>query len=144
MSDQDNFKIARDFIAAYDNKNWEKYSSFTTNDFVYDEKATQRRIEGTGQMIESFQGWAKAFPDSKCKITNCFGNNDFVAMEIVWTGKHTGPLTTPFGTFAPTNKSFNLCSAYFMNFKNGKMKEAHQYFDFNDLQRQLGLNNNKR
>ena len=107
MSDQDNnnnlnnyYKIARDFINCYDNKSWDKFSSFTTTDLVYDEKATQRRIEGTGQMVEAFQGWAKAFPDSKGKITNCFGNGDFVALEVTWTGKHTGPLTTPFGTFA--------------------------------------------
>lgn len=138
MAEQENIKVARDFIAAYDTKSWDKHTTLTTPDIVYDEKASRRRTEGVGQMVEAFQGWAKAFPDSKGKVTSCFGSGDLVALEVTWTGKHTGPLTTPTGTIAPSSKSFSLPAAYVMTFKAGKIKEARQYFDMADLLRQVG------
>ena len=71
MAEQDNVKVAREFIAAYDAKSWDRYTSLSAPDIAYDEKATQRRTEGVGQMVEAYQGWAKAFPDSKGKVTSC-------------------------------------------------------------------------
>lgn len=138
MAEKDNVKIARDFIAAYDMKSWDKYAGLCTSDVVYDEKATQRRTQGVGQMVEAHQTWGTAFPDSKGKITNCFGGGDLVGMEVTWTGKHTGALTTPAGTIPPTNKPVNVPAAFVITFQGGKIKEAHHYFDMADLLRQIG------
>ena len=57
---------------------------------------------------------------------------------MTWTGRHTGPMTTPTGTIAPSGRSISLPSAFVMTFKGGKIKEARQYFDMADLLRQVG------
>ena len=138
MTEQDNIKVARDYVAAYDAKNWDKYAVLTTPDVIYEERPTQRRLEGRGQVIEAHQGWARAFPDSKGKVTRCFGNGELVALEVTWTGKHTGPMTTPSGTIPPTGKPISVPSAMVLTFQGGKVKEVTQYFDMADLLRQVG------
>ena len=138
MAEQDNIRIAREFVAAFDTKSWDKYTSLATEDVVLDEKATQRRLEGLGQMVEAFQGWAKAFPDAKGKVTSALSSGDLVALEVTWTGKHTGPMTTPAGTVAASGKSISLPAAMVFAFRSGKVKELREYFDLSDLLRQVG------
>ena len=56
-------EIAKASVTAYNDKNWSKAKDTLAPDAVYDEKATHRRIQGAGEIIEAWQGWAKAFPE---------------------------------------------------------------------------------
>ena len=58
-------EIAKAAITAYNEKDWSKGKEILAADAVYDEKGTNRRIQGAGEIIEAWQDWAKAFPDSK-------------------------------------------------------------------------------
>ena len=58
-------EIAKAAVIAYNEKDWSKARDILAADAVYDEKGTHRRIQGAGEIIEAWQGWAKAFPDSK-------------------------------------------------------------------------------
>ena len=57
--------IAKAAVIAYNEKDWSKARDILAANAVYDEKGTNRRIQGAGEIIEAWQGWAKAFPDSK-------------------------------------------------------------------------------
>jgi hypothetical protein len=59
------FEIAKPGITAYNDKDWSKAKELLAPDAVYDEQGTQCRIESAGEMIQAWQGWARAFPDSK-------------------------------------------------------------------------------
>lgn len=138
MPQENHLQTARRFVAAFDAKSWNDYANLATPDVVYEEKATQRRSEGAGQMVELFQGWARAFPDARGKITSCFGSGDLVALEVTWTGVHSGPLSTSDATIAASGKSISLPAAYVLAFQSGKVREARHYFDLADLLRQIG------
>ena len=58
-------ETAKGTTIAYNDKNWDRVKAMVAENGVYDEKATGRRVEGVGKIIEVWQAWAKAFPDSK-------------------------------------------------------------------------------
>ena len=79
-------EIAKASITAYNDKNWSKVKDVLAANAVYDEKGTHRRIQGTGEIIEAWQGWAKAFPDSKATFVREFARGDTAVLEVVVEG----------------------------------------------------------
>jgi hypothetical protein len=79
-----------------------------TTDAVHDEKSTNRRIQGRDNIIETWQGWAKAFPDSKATFVREVASGDTAILELVWKGVHSGPLQTPTGEIPATNKLIEM------------------------------------
>src|SRR3954464_6376659 len=122
-------EVAKASITAYNDKDWNKVKELLAADAVYDEKGTHRRIQGAGEIIQAWQGWAKAFPDSKATFVREFESGDTVVLEIVWKGVHTGPLQTPTGTIPPSNRSIEMPACQVVRVVNGKLKSASHYFD---------------
>ena len=65
-------------------------------------------IPGVGKIIETWQDWAKAIPDSKATFVREFASGDTAVFELVWKGVHTGPLQTPTGTIPASNKPIEV------------------------------------
>jgi steroid delta-isomerase-like uncharacterized protein len=101
-------EIAKAEVTAYNEKDWNKTRDMLSADAMYDEKATHRRLEGAGQIIEVFQGWANAFPDSKATFIREFASENTAVLELVWKGVHSGPLQTPTGTIPASNKPIEV------------------------------------
>ena len=53
------------------------------------------RLQGINQILEAWQGWGKAIPDSKATFVGEYASGDTAVLEMVWKGVHTGPLQTP-------------------------------------------------
>ena len=90
-------EIAKAATTAYNDKNWDKLKALFAENGVYDEKGSGRRIQGAALVIEAWQGWAKAIPDSKATFVAEYASGDTAILEVVWKGKHTGPLQMPAG-----------------------------------------------
>jgi ketosteroid isomerase-like protein len=93
-------EIAKALITAYNEKNWSKVKDMLAADAVYDEKGTHRQIQGVGEIIDAWQGWAKTIPNSKATFVREFASGDTAIFELVWKGVHAGPLQTPTGSYA--------------------------------------------
>lgn len=130
--------IAKAAVTAYNEKDWSKAKDILAANAVYDEKGTNRRIEGAGEIIEAWQGWAKAFPDSKATFVREFASGDTAVLELVWKGTHTGPLQTPTGTIPPSNKPIELPACQIVQVEGGKAKSASHYFDMLTMLTQIG------
>ncbi|MBI1893726.1 MAG: nuclear transport factor 2 family protein [Candidatus Rokubacteria bacterium] len=96
-------ETAKGATIAYNDKNWDKVKAVFAENGIYDEKATSRRIQGVGKIIETWQGWAKAIPDSKATFVGEYASGDTAIIEVVWKGGHTGVLQTPTGTIPPSS-----------------------------------------
>ena len=131
-------EIAKAAVTAYNEKDWNKGKDILAADAVYDEKGTHRRIQGAGEIIEAWQGWAKAFPDSKATFVREFASGDTAVLELVWKGVHTGPLQTPTGTIPPSNKPIEMPACQVVQVEGGKVKSASHYFDMLTLLTQIG------
>ena len=131
-------EIAKASVTAYNDKNWSKAKDTLAPDAVYDEKATHRRIQGAGEIIEAWQGWAKAFPDSKATFIREFASGDTAVLELVWKGVHTGPLQTPTGAIPASNKPIEVPACEVFRIEGEKIKSASHYFDMLTLLKQIG------
>ena len=58
-------------------------------DFVYDEVATLRKVQGVDQCLPLWRGWATAFPDSKATFHGAVVSGNTVVLELTWKGTHT-------------------------------------------------------
>jgi steroid delta-isomerase-like uncharacterized protein len=131
-------EIAKAAVIAYNEKDWSKAKDILAADAVYDEKGTHRRIQGAGEIIEAWQGWAKAFPDSKATFVREFASGDTAVLELVWKGVHTGPLQTPTGTIPPSNKAIEVPACQVVVVEGDKLKSASHYFDMLTMLTQIG------
>jgi steroid delta-isomerase-like uncharacterized protein len=131
-------EIAKAAITAYNEKDWNKTRDLLAADAVYDEKATNRRLEGSGPIIEAFQGWAAAFPDSKATFIREFVSDDTAVLELVWKGVHTGPLQTPTGAIPASNKPIEVPACEVFRVEGEKIKSSSHYFDMLTLLKQIG------
>ena len=70
------FETAKAATTAYNEKNWSALKSAFAENGVYDEKATSGRVQGVGKILEVWQGWAKAIPDSKATFVGEYASGD--------------------------------------------------------------------
>lgn len=131
-------ETAKAAVIAYNEKNWDKARATLVEKGVYDEKATGRRLQGINQIIEAWQGWAKAFPDSKATFVAEYAAGDTAVLELVWKGVHTGPLQMPGGTIPPSNKAIEVPACQVVTVQGGKAQTVNHYFDLATLLRQIG------
>ena len=139
VSPQTMIEVAKAPILAYNDKNWQKAKASMTPNFVYDEVATHRRVEGADQAIVLWKGWAEAFPDSKGTFHAAHVSGSTVVLEVTWKGTHQGPLQTPKGPVPATGKRISVRSCIVAELDGEKVKLERQYFDMGTLLQQLGL-----
>ena len=139
LSPQQLIDAAKAPLLAYNQKDWNAVRSNITQDFIYDEVGTGRKVQGADQTIALFQGWAEAIPDSKATFDNVVASGNTVLLEVTWRGTHTGPLKTPKGYFAPTGKKIELRACAVVELLNGKANLQRHYFDMATLLQQLGI-----
>jgi steroid delta-isomerase-like uncharacterized protein len=131
-------EIAKAPITAYNDKDWSKAKDTLAADAVYDEKGTHRRIQGAGEIIEAWQGWAEAIPDSKATVVREIASGNTAVLELLWKGVHTGPLKTPTGAIPASNKPIEVPACQIVQVEGGKIKSISHYFDMLTLLTQIG------
>jgi steroid delta-isomerase-like uncharacterized protein len=138
ISPQQLIATAKAPVIAYNQKDWNTARASLSPDFVYDEVATHRRVQGADQAIALWQGWAAAIPDSKATFHDALASGNTVVLEVTWKGTHQGPLHLPQGPIAATGKSIEIRSCMLIEVAGGKVRLQRQYFDMATLLRQLG------
>jgi len=131
-------ETAKAAVIAYNEKNWDKVRGLVVEKGVYDEKATGRRLQGVSQIIEAWQGWAKAFPDSKATFIGEHAAGDTAVLEMVWKGVHTGPLQMPTGAISPSGRPIEMPACQVVKVEGGKVQTMTHYFDLATMLRQIG------
>ena len=98
-------------------------------------------IKGKEAIRQNLGSWLKAFPDMKFEVVEpVLSEGNDVLFQGRISGTHTGDLTTPQGTVAPTNKKFQFAGAGFWRLNSqGLVSEERRYYDTAALRDQLGL-----
>jgi steroid delta-isomerase-like uncharacterized protein len=129
---------AREQVAAFNGGDWQGLRAGLASDSRYEELGTERKVDGPEQIVELFKGWKQAFPDAVGTVTSAVASGDKAALEVTWTGTHTGPLVTAEGTIPASGKRQQTPGAIFFTFAGDKIKESRQYFDSLTLLKQIG------
>jgi steroid delta-isomerase-like uncharacterized protein len=138
MAEQDLIRVARENIDAFSAGDWQRFRATMTPDIVYNELATQRRVEGPDAYLQLARGWKEAFPDGRGAVTNAFVSANTVTLEITWEGTQTGPLTGPAGTIPASGKAMKFRAAGVITIQGEKIKEFNHYFDLMTMLQQIG------
>jgi len=137
-SPQQLINTAKAPILAYNAKDWNAARSAITDDFIYDEVGTRRKVQGADQALSLWKGWAAAFPDSKASFDNALASGETVVLEVTWRGTHTGPLQTPRGPLAPTGIRIEVRACMALELAGDRVRVQRQYFDMATMMEQLG------
>ena len=100
----DKVRLAKEGIEAFSAGDWERFKAPLSSDAVYEELATQRKVQGPDQIVEASKGWKEAFPDATGTITKVTEGADTVVLEITWQGTHRGDLVSAMGTIPASQK----------------------------------------
>lgn len=138
MTREELIQTARASVEAYNEKDWEAAREALSPDIVYDEVASNRRVEGTKEVLNTWRGWAKAFPDSKGTIEEERVDGDTVVFCLRWRGTHSGPLSLPTGEILPTQKKIDVRGCQVIRLEDDVAVEITHYFDMLTMLSQLG------
>ena len=130
---------AKALFLAYNDKNWTAVRAAITPDFVYDEVATARKVQGADETIAIWQGWATALPDSRATFHRELASGNMVVLEHTWNGTHSGPLEMPTGTIPATGKRIDVRACAVLEIVGDKAALLRHYFDMATLLQQLGV-----
>jgi steroid delta-isomerase-like uncharacterized protein len=139
MSQESLTDAARGFIEAYNAADWNRLEAAMTPDCVYDEIGTGRRADGAHEVVDLFNGWKRAMPDSEGTVTSVCASDDTAALEVTWNGTLTGPMAGPQGEIAPTGKHQTTRASFTFRFEGDAIKESRQYFDVMSFMQQVGV-----
>jgi Predicted ester cyclase len=131
--------IARDLIDAFNTADWERVRSLASPDIVYEEAGTGRRIQGMGDYLAMAQGWRQTFPDVTGQVQSLLSSGGTVAVEVTWTGTHTGPLVTPGAEIPATGKPISITSTLWYQIDGGQVQNLRHHLDVLGMLTQLGV-----
>jgi predicted ester cyclase len=96
-------------------------------------------LHGRDQLRQYMESQWIAFPDGALSFGEQVLGKDLAATELGFTGTHTGPMTTPQGSIAPTGRRVSVRFASILQIKEGLVASEHIYLDQLEMLTQLGL-----
>jgi steroid delta-isomerase-like uncharacterized protein len=138
MAEQDAIKAVQANIAAFNAGDAQKMAATLADNTVYEEMATQRRLQGKEAAVKLALEWRQAFPDAKGTIQRITASGNTVTAEILWEGTHKGTLTSPAGAIPATGKRVQMRAVQVTTVEGGKLKQTNHYFDLMTMLQQIG------
>ena len=130
--------VANEFIEAFNEADWERFSATCSADVVYEEKGSNRTVKGREGVLEAAKGWRTAFPDIRGKIFQSTAEGTTAALEITWIATHNGPLELPTGTLPATGKRVEFDGVQIFIVEGGKVTHMRHYLDLLTMLSQVG------
>lgn len=139
MHQEENVRIAKEFYAAWNDRDFDRGAALMADDAEILIVGTGERYRGPAGSIEFSHMWADGFPDGRVEVTDTIAEGDRVVVLYRGRGTHTGTLKSSAGEIPATGKqvTLDLCDVY--EIRGGKVQSALTYFDSGSLLTQLGL-----
>jgi hypothetical protein len=136
MVTADQARALRDFVDAYNARDWQRMQTGLASDCIYQEIARPvHEVQGARRIVEHFQAWAQVVPTSQVIVGKVIMRDDDIAMEFTLQGSQIGP----FGDFGPTGKPQVVHGAVFATIGSAGITELRSYFDKLELFQVLGI-----
>ena len=130
---------ARQSIEAFNRGDWDDIRARFAPGFVYAETGTGRQMEGADEMIRALQAWKTALPDLTGEVVGVAVDGDTAVLEIVWRGRHAGPLATPSGELPASGRRIESRATMWQRYDGDLMVHEHHYLDMLTMLTQLGV-----
>lgn len=135
-----NAAIVDKFFKAMTDRDVEAVVSYMHDDLVSTDTGSGQIMTGLEENRADVKNWLSMFSDMKVEALNHVESGDMVATEMKMTGVNTGEMPMPDGSMLPaTGKTVELVGCQVVQFKDGKMVKATQYYNMMSMMSQLGL-----
>ena len=131
-------ETATRLLEAFNVGDWDAFRAGVTDDVVYVESGTGRRIESADAYLALCQGWRAALPDVSGTVHRALEGGGVVAQEVTWTGTHDGPLPTPDGDIPATGRAVSVDATLWIETRGDVVAEVHHHLDVMALMAQIG------
>ena len=131
-------ETATRLLEAFNDGDWDAFRAGVTDDVVYVESGTGRRIEGADAYLALCHGWRTALPDVSGTVHSALEGGGVVAQEVTWTGTHDGPLPTPDGDIPATGRAVSVDATLWIETRGDAVAEVHHHLDVMALMAQIG------
>lgn len=139
MSEQDNVRIAQEYVEALNAHDYDRVRAYHADSFQSLLPGRPGPTDEAGHRAYLQGNWT-GFPDLSFQTIQTIASGDYVVDIWVGTGTHTGSMMTPTGaSLPPTGRKGTIQGVDLFEFKNGKIVRADVYFDTMSLLAQLGL-----
>jgi steroid delta-isomerase-like uncharacterized protein len=130
-------ETATRLLEAFNDGDWEVFLAAITDDVVYVEAGTGRRIEGAEAYLALCQGWRTAIPDVRGTVHRTLEGDGVVAQEVTWVGTHDGPLPTPNGDIPASGRPISVEATLWVEVRGDAVAEVHHHLDVMALMAQI-------
>jgi predicted ester cyclase len=132
-------KLHDEVINAWNQHDVKKVASYYDPSVVWKDIGFPEPFKGVDGVSKFFNIWLNAFPDFKIRTLTKIAAEDSIAVELEFSGTHTGVLKLPEMDVQPTHKRVTTRVACFATAKNGKWTGVNNYPDVPSMMVQLGL-----
>lgn len=139
MSVQDTTSVVRAWADALNRNDPQAFRACLDPNIHWTNMAEGRVIQGAETLQQAIWGMRVALPDLHCTIDDMVAEGDRVAVEMTFTGAHTGQLIGPAGPIPPTGREVRLGAAAFFHVQDGSIVRITRYGDTLSLLTQVGL-----
>ncbi len=141
MNTSTNEEIVRKAYATAEAQDLEGFTALFTADGVVRDESTG--VEYLGDKVAGIvETYAKAFPNMHRELYKVYVAEDAVVVELSLNGKHSGPLSMPFGILRPTGKEMHAPCCDVWRMRDGKIQVFNCYTAATVILAQLGVLNN--
>jgi steroid delta-isomerase-like uncharacterized protein len=130
--------LAIALIDAIDSHDLEPVPDLYADDATIEDPGGTKFVGGE-QLKAHLQRLITAFPDIRHQVLHMIETETAAAVQGCITGTHTGPLSLPSNTIAPTGRGIDLRFAFHVQAEHGRITRDNLYFDRADMLHQLGL-----
>jgi steroid delta-isomerase-like uncharacterized protein len=131
-------EVANRVLEAFNRADWRAFRDAITDDVVYVESGTGRRVEGADAYLALCEGWRQALPDVRGTVRRELEGDGVVAQEVAWVGTHDGPLPTPTGDIPATHRPIRVDATLWVELRGDAVCEVHHHLDVMALMAQIG------
>ena|SRR3990172_3373700 len=142
MSELDNIRIAEKLFDAINAHNLNLGDSYQAVEYKFVGPGTDNNggALNRDQAKAYTQGFITGFPDLHFELIQKIAQGEYVVINWVGSGTHTGPLSTPTGDTLPaTGKRAVVAGSTTYQIINGKAVKGWTYWDMVSLLSQLGM-----
>ena len=138
VGDQQKINIALTTIDAFNSHRLDSSRSVLADNYVVEAPGTPGPLDRERGLAYN-QTFLDAFPDLHFDVTHAISQGDFVVVQWVGTGTHSGRLVAPNGgVLEPTNRRARVMGCTVSEIKQGKIVHDWVYWDMTSLLGQLG------
>lgn len=140
MAEHDNLRVIESEVNAFNARDWAAYLRCFAESVVTFEPDEGDPILGRDGLRKRVNAYLSAFPDVQLETERLFGSGEWVCLNSLFIGTHSGTLTGPGGTpVGPTGNKVRVHGCSVFKIANQEITEFIGYYDQLELMTQLGI-----